>query len=212
MEIKRVMPDKKLSLRDKAKKSVFSPNELFNYLKGEKGLTGAFLYHALISFVFLLLNAIVLFATGTTTISWAFALFGFAAALGFAALFIFLWVLMLAANFTAAAIGHVFAKLFGAKRGFAETYKAASYGFTPAALLGWLPIIGTVFIFQSLYYTVNGISILQSISRRRAFAAALIPIIIFFAMAAAFFYGMLMLIFDSALMPQAWLDKIMAFL
>ncbi len=201
------MAERKFTIRGKAKKSIFSPDELFNYLKTEKGLMSAFLYHALISFIFLLLNAIVLFATGTTTISWAFTLFGFAAALGFAALFIFLWVLMIAANFVAAAIGHAFAKLFGAKKGFAETYKAASYGFTPAALLGWLPIIGTVFIFQALYYTVNGMSILQNMSRRRAFAAALIPIIIFFAMAAAFFFGMLVLVFDSAIMSAAWLDK-----
>jgi len=205
------MPDKTLSLRGKAKKSVFSPNELFNYLKTEKGLTGAFLYHALMSFIFLLLNAVLLFAAGTSAISWTFSAFGFAAALGFAALFIFLWVLMIAANFVAAATGHAFAKLFGAKGGFDRTYKAVSYGFTPAALLGWLPIIGTVFILQTFYFTVKGMSILQGMSTRRAFAALIIPIIIFFLLAAAFFLGLLVLVFDSAIMPHSWVEKALAY-
>lgn len=206
------MPDKNMSIRRKAKKSIFSPNELFNCLKTEKGLMRAFLYHALISFIFLLLNAVLLFATGTAAVSWAFSVFGFAAALGFVALFTLLWVLMIAGNFAAAAIGHAFARLFGAKGNFACTYMAVSYGFTPAALLGWLPIIGTVFIFQSFYFTVKGLSILQNMSTRRAFAALIIPIIIFILLAAAFFMGLLILVFDSAVMPPSWLENALAYL
>ncbi|MFA4876343.1 MAG: Yip1 family protein [Methanoregula sp.] len=85
---------------------------------------------------------------------------------------------------------HLWVYLLGGRQGIMQTFKAIIYGHTPRLLLGWIPVIGFIFMLWSLVLGILGIRELQELSTGKAilaFAIAiLIPLILMILLAAAF--------------------------
>ena len=55
----------------------------------------------------------------------------------------------IATSFLVALLLHLWIKLFGGKKKYAETYEIMAYSTTPNYLIGWIPIVGFLtFIYQ----------------------------------------------------------------
>jgi hypothetical protein len=111
------------------------------------------------------------------------------------------YIMMLVLSFIAGGILHILAIIGGAKKGFANTYKAYAYASTPTLLLSWIILLISLSIdlfsgiaspipftfFGSLalipigicmlYLMARGLSVLHEISMKRAAAIVLIPLI-----------------------------------
>ena len=73
---------------------------------------------------------------------------------------------------------HLWAYIFGAKRGLLQTLKIVFYGGTPIYLLGWLPLIGTLAWLWSFFLDWKGLQNLQGMSGDNAAYAILIAFVI----------------------------------
>lgn len=73
---------------------------------------------------------------------------------------------------------HLWAYLFGAKKGVAQTIKIVAYANTPGYYLGWIPLINIVAGIWTIVLEVIGLTKLQKLSTGRAVGAVLIAIII----------------------------------
>lgn len=176
---------KKMSISEKIKKCFTSPDELFSAVKNEK-MSDAFAYHALMLVIFLFANIAVFLATNYFLVLEVFSYFGPIVQFGIVGIFMVLFFLLMIFNFVSAFIDHVFVKLLGGKSGYSATFKAISYGFTPAAILGWIPFVGLLISIHYFYLNIKGISILHKISMRRAFWALFLPVLIVIIIAAVF--------------------------
>lgn len=166
-----------MDLISKIKMSTMSPTKFFNGIKSEKGLVEAFKYYAILSLINLVVTLIEIFS-GLSYLS------SYGAGLGIATP-IAVYLVGLVGSFIGAGILHIFISLLGGKQGFYNTYKAAIYASTPSLLLGWIPYVGVIIGIYSLYLLVKGVSILQKMTMKRAFVAAvLIPVVIAILIAA----------------------------
>lgn len=101
---------------------------------------------------------------------------------------IVVFLLTIIGTFIGAGILHIFAKIFGAKGGYHNTYKAFVYSTAPAIFSGflylnfgdmWLKLIMFLpFSAWGFILLVKGLSKLHNISGKRAFLIALMPILI----------------------------------
>lgn len=73
---------------------------------------------------------------------------------------------------------HLWVYILGGRRGIMQTFKAIIYGHTPRLLLGWIPVIGFIFVLWSLALGILGIRELQEMSTGKAILAAVIAIMI----------------------------------
>jgi hypothetical protein len=73
---------------------------------------------------------------------------------------------------------HLWAYIFGARKGLEQTMKAVYYGNSPAYLLGWIPLISIVFTLWSLVLEVIGLKRLQGMETGKAALAMIIAIVI----------------------------------
>ena len=73
---------------------------------------------------------------------------------------------------------HLWAYLFGGRKGIMQTFKAIMYGNTPHLLLGWIPFIGIFFALWSLVLGILGIRELQEVSTGKAILIIAIAVII----------------------------------
>ena len=73
---------------------------------------------------------------------------------------------------------HLWVYLFGGRKGYRETLKALAFGDTPALLFGWIPLVGMLAGFWSLFISVLGIRELQEISTNRALGALILAVMI----------------------------------
>jgi len=73
---------------------------------------------------------------------------------------------------------HLWAYLFGARKGVSQTIKVVLYSETPNYYLGWIPVFSIITGIWSLVLAVIGIKQLQKISTTRAIAAVVIAVII----------------------------------
>ncbi len=87
----------------------------------------------------------------------------------------YFWVIVVILVSTA--ILHVFAKIFGGKKGIESTLKAVVYGSTLAAYYFWIPLANFIFGIWSLCLLVVGLSKLHELSIPRSLLAC-VPIII----------------------------------
>ena len=168
---------KEFGFGTKIVKCFLASDELFKSVKNES-MVKTFLFYAFLGFVFLLLNFLTFFFSGSFPALKIASYFGSLAGLTFGGIFVLLFVLLLVFNFILASVYHLFVKLMGGKSGFSATFKAISYGFIPAALLGWIPLIGIFISIHYFYLNVRGIAILHEISMRRAFWALFLPVLI----------------------------------
>lgn len=85
---------------------------------------------------------------------------------------------------------HLWAYIFGAKKGLNQTLKTVFYGGTPSYLLGWIPFIAIIFSLWGLYLQWIGLQKLQGMPGNKALLAILIafiiPLILLTIMALAF--------------------------
>jgi hypothetical protein len=72
---------------------------------------------------------------------------------------------------------HLWVYLFGGRKGILQTFKAILYGETPLLLLGWVPLIGMIFIFWSIALSMIGIRELQEMSTQNAVLAVIAAIL-----------------------------------
>jgi hypothetical protein len=73
---------------------------------------------------------------------------------------------------------HLWAYIFGAKKGLNQTLKTVFYGGTPNYLLGWIPIINILASLYAIYLYWVGLKGLQVMPGDKALFAILIAIII----------------------------------
>jgi len=73
---------------------------------------------------------------------------------------------------------HLWVYLFGGRKGIMQTLKAIIYGNTPRLLLGWVPVIGFIFMLWSLVLGVLGICELQELRTGKVILAVAIAIFI----------------------------------
>ncbi len=73
---------------------------------------------------------------------------------------------------------HLWAYVFGAKKGLHQTLKTVFYGGTPSYLLGWIPYIGILFWLWSLYLDWTGLQKLHGMPGDRAALSILIAFIV----------------------------------
>ncbi|MBD3263188.1 hypothetical protein GF374_02305 [Candidatus Woesearchaeota archaeon] len=97
-------------------------------------------------------------------------------------LFLMLLVLTVIFGFIIFVIGglwlHLWAYIFGARKGPEQTMKAYFYAKTPTFFLGWLPLISFIGAIWSVILEVIGLKQLQNMSTGRAAGAVIIAIII----------------------------------
>ena len=166
-EMQATFSEGNLSIPEKIKRVLSAPSGFFPAVKNES-LQPAFVYYALLSLVY----TIFVYVVNPGTYGRFFG--GLGAVIGIP----FWWIATLVLSFVFAGVIHIFVALLGGKNGFANTYKAFIYGGTPAFLFGWIPFIGILFSFWSLYLDVKGLSALQNMSTGRASAAIILPFII----------------------------------
>jgi len=73
---------------------------------------------------------------------------------------------------------HLWAYIFGARKGLEQTMKSVYYGYSPSYLLGWIPIVSIVFGLWSLTLQGMGIKRLHGMATGRAAAAVIIAFLI----------------------------------
>jgi hypothetical protein len=73
---------------------------------------------------------------------------------------------------------HLWAYIFGAKKGLHQTLKTVFYAGTPNYLLGWIPFIGIIFWLWTIYLNWIGLQRLQGLPGNKAAGAILIAFII----------------------------------
>jgi hypothetical protein len=149
---------------------VLSPNNLFENIKNEKGITRAFIQYAFLSFLYLSLSIVVqLFYPINTLINSLKTK---------PILLVLYYTILLISSFIWSSIVHLFAKLFGGNGDYSSTYRALTYSLTPFLILGWIPFLGIIFVLYSLYLSVLGISKLHEVSIIKAVITLSMPIIL----------------------------------
>lgn len=89
------------------------------------------------------------------------------------------------------AILHIFAYLFGARKGLNQTIKAGIFAMTPTFLLGWIPVIGFLFSLWSIVLLVIGLKTLHNITTGKAVLILVTIIIISAALFVAILWPMM---------------------
>lgn len=161
----------------KASDFLKTPSKSFDSVKGEK-LGEAFKFMLVVAIIFAVLNGIVAGLMGTYT---SMMLPGMGAVflpaviiggiiIGYIGVVIFstIWGLWL----------HLWAYIFGARKGLEQTMKVVYYGNSPTYLLGWIPLISIVFTLWSLVLEVIGLKELQEMEKIKAAIAVIIAIVI----------------------------------
>ncbi len=186
---------KPMGILQKFRMVLAHPGQFFDAVKNEQGFEAPVKFYLFIMFIQVIaLNAIFLLS---------FSLFssisGVGSGLGIELILEMVFSSILSANmsvllsivgtFMGAALLHVIAVIFGAKRGFQNTYKALIYATAPSILI-W-PVMGLLLInlwaaigavaliyIWAFILQVKGLSRLHEISGLRAFAILITPIII----------------------------------
>jgi hypothetical protein len=87
---------------------------------------------------------------------------------------------------------HLWAYVFGAKKGIEQTMKSVFYGTSPFFLLGWIPLVSIVSVIWSLVLHGIGIKRLHGIETGKAALAIIIAVLIPLIIVAAFLLNALL--------------------
>ena len=98
------------------------------------------------------------------------------------------YIFFIVGLFIGGVILHIFAWLFGARKGFEQTLKTVAYASTPGLLFMWLPIIGWLISLYTIVLEILGLKNLQGMSTERAALAVLVPIILLAIAVAILFF------------------------
>jgi Yip1 domain len=174
---------------------VLSPAETFRNVKdtGYRDTLMYFLALVVINTVLTIPVMLLTFPSGGTLFVGVFQRLGFGTLTGFGnVLFAVMMIIgSLVCLFIGAAWVHLWVYLFGGRKGYRETLKAVAFGDTPALLFGWIPLVGMLAGFWSLFISILGIRELQEISTNRALGAlilaVLVPLFVLIVLAAFLF-------------------------
>ena len=152
-----------------------SPEKSFDSVKGKK-IGEAFKFVLIVALIFAVLNGVVagLMLSYTPILAATLPLIVISViVVSYIGIIIFLtiWGLWL----------HLWAYIFGARRGLEQTIKAVYYGNSPVYLLGWLVWIPVILIIPSIWSLVLqgiGLKKLQGMNTGKAASAMVIAIII----------------------------------
>ncbi|RLF39789.1 MAG: hypothetical protein DRN21_03125 [Thermoplasmata archaeon] len=92
-------------------------------------------------------------------------------------IFILLVVFSFIGLFISGAWLHLWVRLMGGKRRYAQTVKAVAYAQTPSLLFGWIPFVGFIFGIWSLVLEVFGIREMHEIPTEKAAIAVIAAIV-----------------------------------
>jgi hypothetical protein len=140
------------------------PTKAFDAEKGTE-VTDSFVYMAILTVVVAVLSAIV---AGVTT--------GSGIIIGITMVTVYVGSLIF--NVIAGLWLHLWAYIFGAKKGLNQTLKTVFYAGTPTYLLGWIPLINILAALWGLYLDWMGLQRLHGMEGGRAAAAIVIAFII----------------------------------
>jgi len=90
------------------------------------------------------------------------------------------YIVLVIGSFVCGAIFHIFPYMFGARQGIRQTIKTVIYASTPTLLLGWIPFVGLITFFWTIYLGVVGLKTLQQMTTGKAFTAIILPLAILF--------------------------------
>ena len=149
-----------------------SPEKSFDSVKGKK-IGEAFKFVLIVAVIFAVLNGVVagLMLSYTPILAATLPLIVISViVVSYIGIIIFLtiWGLWL----------HLWAYIFGARRGLEQTIKAVYYGNSPVYLLGWIPVILIISSIWSLVLQGIGLKKLQGMNTGKAASAMVIAIII----------------------------------
>ncbi len=149
-----------------------SPEKSFDSVKGKK-IGEAFKFVLIVALIFAVLNGVVagLMLSYTPILAATLPLIVISViVVSYIGIIIFLtiWGLWL----------HLWAYIFGARRGLEQTIKAVYYGNSPVYLLGWIPVILIISSIWSLVLQGIGLKKLQGMNTGKAASAMVIAIII----------------------------------
>lgn len=173
---------------DKLGNALFYPGKLFEQVKREP-LAEPLKFVILTSLILGLIVS-VLFSVAVSALASIFQLYsvvpfgGMLAVLGAVMIPVVIGMIigfMLLSSFVTAAVLHIFARLFGGKGGFTQTYKACAYA-GAVMLFIWIPILNFAAIIWNLIILTKGISKLHAMSEGRALLVWIIPLLIVIAL------------------------------
>lgn len=159
----------------KTKKLILNPTKFFEDIKREKGFLEVFKYCLIISllpsvFLALLYQSLGLFdSLMTPKTNWLLLYF---------IIVLSLFIFFIIVSFVSSILIHITAIILRGKGNFLSSYKCIVYGTAPSYLFGWIPLIGLVFNFYSIYVTIIGIIKLHKVSAIRAIFILVLPAII----------------------------------
>lgn len=166
--------------------ALFKPKTFFANIQDEQGISEALLFLIQTSLITGILAAAGIIIALTMALNFLQSLFPAASALaGQSLLFIAPFIVIaisitiFAASFIGAGILQITAHLLGGQGRFDASYKIVAYSsavFIPAVFIGFIPGVGQIAIGAwSLIITILGISILHQVTKKRAFAIAILP-------------------------------------
>lgn len=158
-----------------AKKFMLDPKKSFQKSRKDRVPYG---YLVRISAIYAVLSGLIMggiFAGASATLGQGSPLLGVGLTI---AMILGIFVASIVGMIIAGLVLHVFAYLVGARKGLEQTLKTVIYGFTPTALLGWIPFVGVIFSIWTLVLEVVGLRELHKLTTGRAVIAVLLPIII----------------------------------
>jgi hypothetical protein len=120
---------------------------------------------------------VMLLAIVSSVLSGIIAAFVVGIALGVAAI-ITTYIMLVIGVVIGGLILHIFAYIYGARKGLDQTLKTVAFGSTPTLLFTWIPVIGWIISLYGIVLNVIGLKNLQGMSTGRAALAVLTPIII----------------------------------
>lgn len=91
---------------------------------------------------------------------------------------VFIYFVILISSLLSGVWLHLWAIIFGAKKGVDQTIKTVIYASTPSLLLGWLPFIGVIFSVWTMILEIIGLKELHKIKTSRALAAVILSILV----------------------------------
>jgi len=174
---------------------LIKPSKNFDSIKKYK-LGEAFKFMLAISIVFAVLNGII----GTLFSNYIRATFGMTIPYSYELLPVMIisnivssYILIVVFFILWSLWQHLWAYVFGARKGIEQTIKSVFYGTSPLFLMGWIPVISIIFVIWSLALHVIGIKKLHGMNTARSALAVSIAVIISLILLLAFLISVIMM-------------------
>jgi len=171
----------------KAKLILFEPTKFFSKLK-EKSLVSAFTYFILLVCIYNVMVLIIQPLTFWLFFDVLYPAFGIEGVVPEIDGLIMVLISVLgismtiAMSFLVALLLHLWIKLFGGKKKYAETYEIMAYSTTPNYLIGWIPIVGFLTFIYQIYLLILATHQVHKIKYKTTVLMYVIPLSLLFVL------------------------------